>query len=237
MARYGRDMDRGRGPRYGADYGFGPRRPARPPRYDRDYEIPRGRAPFRRPGGYGPELSGWSDRQGGYEQRGNRVVRRQTRMSDADRVRASEVMTADPETVTADTAVADVARLMRDLDVGVIPVVDSEENGELQGVVTDRDLVVRVLADGKASRTRVSSCMSSDVVTVRETDSVHDVLDAMKRERVRRIPVTDGQGRLVGIISQADLAVNYAGLDLQRETEVEEAIERISEPARPTRGR
>jgi hypothetical protein len=59
----------------------------------------------------------------------------------------------------------------------------------------------------------------------------------MKRARVRRVPVVDAQGKLVGIISQADLAVNYAGLSLQRETEVEEVIERISEPARPRWGR
>jgi CBS domain-containing protein len=145
-------------------------------------------------------------------------------------------MTENPETVTPDTTVADAARKMRELDVGIIPVVESQENRRLKGVVTDRDLAIRVLAEGKDGSARVSECMTTQVETVNKNDSVLDVFDVMKREQVRRVPVTDRENRLVGIISQADLAVNYAGLDLQRETEVEEVIERISEPARPQRG-
>jgi CBS domain-containing protein len=79
----------------------------------------------------------------------------------------------------------------------------------------------------------VRDYMTRDVATVSESHSVRDVFSVMKREQVRRVPVTDREGRLVGIIAQADLAVDYAGLDLEREREVEEVIERISEPARP----
>jgi CBS domain-containing protein len=79
--------------------------------------------------------------------------------------------------------------------------------------------------------------MSSRPQTVSENDHVRDVFAVMKRARVRRVPVTAADGALVGIIAQADLAVHYAGLDLQRETEVEEVIEKISEPARPRWGR
>lgn len=160
----------------------------------------------------------------------------QGRSSDADRVRASQIMTEDPETVTPDTKVADVAKKMRDLDVGIIPVVDNEENRRLQGVITDRDLTVRVLAEGKDGKMKVSDCMSTDLEAVNKNDTVRHILDVMKRERVRRLPVTDRDGRLVGIIAQADLVVDYAGLNRQRETEVEEAIERVSEPAGPGRG-
>ena len=149
---------------------------------------------------------------------------------DSDRIRAWQIMTEDPTTVTPDTPLTVAAQLMRELDVGVIPVVDDDAEGRLVGVITDRDMVVRCLADGKDGRTAVGDCMTSEVSAVAPGDSVHDVLDVMKHERVRRVPVTDDEGRLVGIISQADLAVSYAGLDVAREAEVEEAIERISEP-------
>jgi CBS domain-containing protein len=155
--------------------------------------------------------------------------------SDADRIRAREIMTDNPECVTPDTSVAEVARKMRDLNVGIIPVVDSLESRRLRGVITDRDLAIRVLAEDKDGKVKVSDYMTGQVETVNQNDTVHRILDVMKREQVRRVPVTDREGRLVGVIAQADLAVSYAGLDLDRETEVEEAIERISEPARPRR--
>lgn len=196
--------------RYGGDYGAGGR------------------------GGYGQEFRrgfGWSgsdrDPSGAEPWRGE---------SDADRVRARDIMTDDPEFVTPDTTIADVAKRMRDLDVGILPVVDDQESRRLRGVVTDRDLAIRVLAAGKDGKAKVRDYMTEQVETVNQNDTVHRVLDVMRRERVRRVPVTDREGRLVGIIAQADLAVSYAGLDIQRETEVEELIERISEPARP-RGR
>jgi CBS domain-containing protein len=154
---------------------------------------------------------------------------------DADRVRARDIMTTEPEFVTPDATVADVARKMRDLDVGIVPVVESEENRRLRGVVTDRDLAIRVLADGKDGSGSVREFMTGQVEAVNQNDTVHRILDVMRREQVRRVPVTDRDGRLVGVVAQADLAVRYAGLDLHRETEVEEAIERVSEPAEPRR--
>jgi CBS domain-containing protein len=158
--------------------------------------------------------------------------------SDADRVRARDIMTENPEAVTPDTTLTEVARKMRDLDVGIMPVVDDVESGRIQGVITDRDIAVRAAADGKdMKKARVADFMSAGAETVRESDSVREVFNVMKRARVRRVPVADENGRLVGIIAQADLAVDYAGLDLDREMEVEEVIERISEPARPRRFR
>lgn len=149
--------------------------------------------------------------------------------------RAGELMTENPECVTPDANLTDVARRMRELNVGIIPVVDSMESRRLRGVITDRDIAVRAVAEGKGGNTKVSDCMTSDVETVNKNDPVGDVLDVMQREQVRRVPVTDREGRLVGIIAQADLTVDYAAHDPRREVMVEDTIERISEPGRPRR--
>ncbi len=181
-------------------------------------------------GGYGAPRQGGGPARGWMQGRGDPDGGRQRGGCASDRVCAWQIMTEDPTTVTADTTLAVAAQLMRELDVGVIPVVDDDEGGRLVGVITDRDMVVRALADGKDGEATVGDHMTAEVTSVTPGDSVHDVLDVMKHERVRRVPVTDADGRLVGIISQADLAVSYAGLDMEREAEVEEAIERISEP-------
>jgi CBS domain-containing protein len=154
--------------------------------------------------------------------------------SDADRVRARDLMTEDPHVITSDASLAEAARLMRDLDIGILPVVADRNDQQLQGVITDRDIAIRAAADGQdMTSARVGSFMSRGVESVREGDTVRDVFRVMKRDKVRRVPVVDEGGRLVGIIAQADLAVNYAGLDDEREMEVEEVIERISERGNP----
>lgn len=150
--------------------------------------------------------------------------------------RAAELMTENPECVTPDTNLKDVARKMRELNVGIIPVVDSMDSRRLQGVITDRDIAVRAVAEGKDGNTTVRDCMTSDVETVNKNDRVGEVLNVMEREQVRRVPVTDREGRLVGIIAQADLSVDYARSNPRRERQVEDTIQRISEPARPRRG-
>ena len=149
-------------------------------------------------------------------------------------MRASDLMTENPECVTPETSVSEVAQKMRDLDVGIIPVVDATDSRRLRGVVTDRDIAIRVVAEGRADA-RVSDCMTDRVETVNKNDSIRNVLGLMRREQVRRVPVTDREGRLVGIIAQADLATEYAGEDHRREHAVQETIEEISEPARPER--
>jgi CBS domain-containing protein len=158
--------------------------------------------------------------------------------SEVDRVTAREIMTEDPEAVTADASLAEAARRMRDLDVGIMPVVDDVDGYRLEGVITDRDIAVRAAAEGEdMTMAQVGKFMSRHVSTVPEHASMRDVFTVMKRERVRRVPVVDGAGRLVGIIAQADLAVDYAGLRPDREMEVEEVVERISERAGPGRRR
>jgi CBS domain-containing protein len=187
--------------------------------------------------GYGPRdsyMEGWQDQRGGLGmgQTGGRQEG-----AGWNRPRAGEIMTENPHVVTPDVSIADVARKMRDLDVGIIPVVDSMETRQLKGVITDRDITIRAVADGMGTNARVSDCMTDRVRAVNKNDSIQDVMWVMRREQVRRVPVTDREGRLVGIIAQADLAVDYASDDRGRETEVGETLERISEPARPDRGR
>lgn len=157
-------------------------------------------------------------------------------LGDAGRVRARDLMTEDPEVVTPSSTLAEAAAKMRDLDVGIIPVVDDRTTMSLRGVITDRDIAVRAAAEAKdMAKSKVSDFMTEDVSTCEEEDSVRAIFDVMKREQVRRVPIVDQDGRLVGIVAQADLAVDYAGLDLGREAEVEEVVERISEPATPRR--
>jgi CBS domain-containing protein len=175
-------------------------------------------------GGGGSDMDRWTGGGGGGQQG-----------SERDYMRAAELMTEDPEAVTPDTPLADVARKMRDLDVGIIPVVESESSRRLRGVITDRDIAVRAVAEGKDGKAKVSDCMTSEVETVNKNDSVRQVIDLMQREQVRRVPVTDREGRLVGIIAQADLSVDWATTHRRRH-QMEETLERISEPAQPQRG-
>jgi len=202
-----------------------------------EINLSQGSGPMGRPGGY----QGYSmDEWGAYDVGGNLGRGWRTGepwgsgRSRADELLSRDLMTENPEAVTPDTTLSDVARRMRDLDVGIIPVVDDRDGNRLRGVITDRDIAVRAAAEGKdMMSTTVGDYMSRDVATVRESSTVRDVFTVMKRHRVRRVPVTDDAGRLVGIIAQADLAVDYARLDEERELEVGEVIERISEPARP----
>jgi CBS domain-containing protein len=150
-------------------------------------------------------------------------------------MRASEIMTDNPECVTPESSLADAAAKMRDLNVGIIPVVDSEQNKRLRGVVTDRDIAIRAVAEGMDARsTKVSEVMTTEVESCNKNDTVADILRVMEREQVRRVPITDREGRLVGIVAQADVVRD---VDSERgEHRVNDAIEHISEPTRGGRG-
>ncbi|HET6545330.1 MAG TPA: CBS domain-containing protein [Rhodanobacteraceae bacterium] len=123
----------------------------------------------------------------------------------------SSVMTPDPKRCMRSTLLSDVARLMRDEDVGQIPVVEDGDSGKLAGVVTDRDIVVRAIADGAdPSRTKAEDCMSAPAVTIAVDASLEDCARSMASAQVRRIPVVDEDGVLCGIVSQADVQVTDA---------------------------
>jgi CBS domain-containing protein len=128
-----------------------------------------------------------------------------------------DIMTKNPSCITPDATVREAAQVMKREDVGVVPVVNAQGDKRLVGIVTDRDIALRCVAEGKDGSCRVRDVMSSDdLMTCSFGDDVEDVMDAMRTEKVRRIPIVDERGSLVGIVSQADVLrkardVNRAG--------------------------
>lgn len=121
--------------------------------------------------------------------------------------KCSDVMTRDVVTCTPENMIVDVARLMKTEDIGPILVVDNEANRTLVGIITDRDIVVKVIADGQDPKnTPVGEAMSKKLVTCRANDDVDVAMQAMAQFQLRRIPVVEENMQLVGIISQADVA-------------------------------
>lgn len=144
-------------------------------------------------------------------------------------LRCSDIMTKDVTTCSPLTPIREVADKMEDENVGVIPVVD---NGRLVGIVTDRDIVCRVLAEGRDTRTTPATvAMSEDIVTCLPDDSIHEAVRKMGEHQIRRIAVCDTNGRLRGIISMADVA-----LEAETDRELAQAVEQISQPT-PNRSR
>jgi CBS domain-containing protein len=133
----------------------------------------------------------------------------------------ADVMTPDVEVVRPEETLRDAARAMADLDVGSLPVCDGRK---LVGMITDRDIAVRAVAEGKSVDTPVSEVMTDEVVWCNETDPVDDVLQQMGDAQIRRIPVIDANRNLVGIVALGDLA-------LEEEDAVDEALRDISMPS------
>ena len=138
-------------------------------------------------------------------------------------MKARDIMTQNPRVVTPETPVQEAARLMKSEDTGVLPVVDAEGSRRLVGVITDRDIAIRVVADGMSSA-QVRDAMSTNPKSCRPDDNVKDVLQAMSDSQIRRIPIVDEGGAVVGIISQADVVLEADG------RRVEKTIEKISQP-------
>jgi CBS domain-containing protein len=169
--------------------------------------------------------------------------------SDRSRLRCREIMTKDLAVAQKDTPITQVALMMKQEDTGVIPVVEYDvmagngrtadirddktdrqydnrnySRGKLVGLITDRDIVVRGVAEGKeCTTTRVEDIMSVDIHTVRPNDRVVDVINKMAAKQVRRIPVVNENNYLVGMISMADVAV-----ETHDDRELGEALEHIS---------
>lgn len=143
-------------------------------------------------------------------------------------MKARDLMTPNPVVVTPEYPVSRAAEIMRDHDVGVVPVVDDLWRMRLRGVVTDRDIAVRCTAAGHAPTCPVGDHMTAGPLdTVSPAADVREVMEVMKEDRVRRVMVTQGE-RLVGVISQADLARREGPVE---PVAVEKVLERISEPA------
>jgi len=146
-------------------------------------------------------------------------------MSEADqaprsRLRCSEIMTRNVKTAAAGSSLGDVAAIMRDGDMGAVPVVDG---GKLVGIVTDRDIVIRGVAEGAGPETPISNVMTRDLFSVRPDNFVFEAIRLMGDKQVRRLPVIDSNGELKGIIAMADVA-----LETEDEREIAETLEEIS---------
>jgi CBS domain-containing protein len=118
-----------------------------------------------------------------------------------------DVMTQNPVSARPEDTVASVARLMKENDIGPIPIVESQNSKRLIGIVTDRDLALKVVAEGRDPQTTpVKQVMSISVITCHDDDDIETALNAMSAQQLRRIPVVDDNKMLLGIIAQADIA-------------------------------
>jgi CBS domain-containing protein len=181
-----------------------------------------------------------------YDERRRDYKRPGDRGATRSHLRCRDIMTRDVTVATRDTTLDEVARMMRDEDTGIIPVVEqgghdepaeegvteqqrvplnqSVSGGRLVGLITDRDIVVRALAEGRDPRqVRAEEVMSADLHTALPNDRVIEVIRLMGDKQVRRVPVVDREGNLRGIISMADVA-----LETEADRELAEALEEIS---------
>lgn len=151
-------------------------------------------------------------------------------------MRARDIMTKKPECCTRENSARDAAKVMRDRDCGVVPVVD--DGGRVVGIVTDRDLAVRVVAAGKDVNTRLADVMTGSAAVCNQDDDLRDVEQKMAELQIRRIPIVDAGGRCLGIISQADIA-RAASVDdgVVTGEEVALVVEQISQPSHRARSR
>jgi CBS domain-containing protein len=138
-------------------------------------------------------------------------------------------MTPDPACCTPDSTAQDVALLMKEHDCGSIPVVERLETRRLVGTVTDRDLAIRGLAAGRGPDTKVRELMTNDPIAAGPEDEAEIVREVMVAQQVRRVPVVDENGAVVGIVAQADLALEDGAASDQ---EVGRIVEAISDPRR-----
>ncbi|HSS20858.1 MAG TPA: CBS domain-containing protein [Pyrinomonadaceae bacterium] len=140
-------------------------------------------------------------------------------------MQVKDVMTADPTCCTADTSLTDVATMMVDNDCGEIPVVESNDNKKPVGVVTDRDIVCRIVAKGTNPLDKTAAdCMTQPVVTVTPDTPVDECCRLMEAKLIRRVPVVDEQGTVCGIVALADIA------RLAQKNAAGEVIREVSEP-------
>jgi CBS domain-containing protein len=139
-----------------------------------------------------------------------------------------EIMTHNPACCLPSDSAQKAAAIMRDLDTGVVPVVADETSNKLAGIVTDRDLCLAVIAEGKdPAEVRVEECMTTTVAYCKEEDDLERALELMRNKAIRRVPVVDDEERVTGILSTADVVLQTpVGVD-----EVSETLKEISEPS------
>ena len=142
--------------------------------------------------------------------------------------KCSEVMTKDPVCCLANDSVEKAAQILKRENIGAVPVIETEQSGRLVGIVTDRDLALKVIAAGLDPKTtNVNTVMTHEVVTCRPDDDVQNALNAMAGHQLRRIPVVDDENRIVGIISHADVATR-----VNRPEKTADMVKEISQAGR-----
>ena len=142
------------------------------------------------------------------------------KFSENARRRCREIMTSSVRTASREMSLTEVAVLMRDGDMGALPIVEGER---LVGIVTDRDIVVRAIAEGKDFSTPIGDIMTTEIYSVKPDDFVFEAIRLMGDKQVRRVPIINESGALVGIIAMADVA-----LETEDEREIAETLEEIS---------
>jgi CBS domain-containing protein len=141
-------------------------------------------------------------------------------------MKVREIMTPNPATCTPETPVQEVTRTMEQRDCGSLPIVTSAGTG-IVGTITDRDIVIRAVAKGRNPlELTAESCMTSPAVTITDEADVDDCVKLMEARKIRRVPVVDAQGSLVGIVAQADIALH------ESRKETGELVRDLSEPVR-----
>jgi|SRR2546428_2365417 len=142
-------------------------------------------------------------------------------------MKIKHVMTKDPTCCVPSDTAQRAASIMREQNAGVVPVIENEQSQTIAGVVTDRDLCMNVVAEGRDPKsTRVEECMTTTVVSCSPNDSVEKATDLMRENQIRRVPVIDAQRKLVGIVSMADVV----GRSNVKTTETHETLKTVSAP-------
>jgi CBS domain-containing protein len=181
---------------------------------------PPGNAPVVTPGSWGQGTRGAA----GYEDHGESELN----IPDVKPEKCRDLMTKDPVCCSPGETIIEAAERMRQQDIGVLPVVEDQQDKHLVGIITDRDLAVQALAEGRnPGSTTVGEIMSGDVVVCSPDDDCEEALRLMEKRRVRRIPAVDRTGRVVGIISQGDLA-----LRMRDPIKTAELVTEVSRPGR-----
>ncbi len=140
-------------------------------------------------------------------------------------MKVREVMTSNPVCCASGDTAQKVAQILRDHDIGSVPVVADQESRKLVGMITDRDICCSVVADGLDPKTTtIENYISADPVTCRDGENLDECERAMQEHQIRRIPVVDGEGQCIGIVSQADLALK------DKPENVSKTVAEISKP-------
>lgn len=142
-------------------------------------------------------------------------------------MRCGELMTRDPKCCVPGDNASRAAKLMKIEDIGSLPVCGSRDSHRLVGIITDRDLALQIVAEGRdPNSTSIETIMTREPYTCREDEDIETALERMEKNQVRRIPVVDRDGQLVGIISQADIATR-----MQSQEKTAEVVAEISRPS------